>query len=114
MNRITPEQMAKLPRWAQAEIQQLDRMVEELEEENATLRGEIKNPFVFTRDECPVLGSSNVLNDGAITIGGRRREHRWAIEVIEDNGLEIRAPLGLGLAVHPRVANTVRLKGVKL
>lgn len=113
MRRTTLEQIAKLPKWAQAEIQQLEKEIEDLEEENATLRGEVKNPFVFSVDECPIFGHSDVLNHGAITIGGPRREQRWTIELIEENGLEIRSPWGFGLAVLPWVTNTIRLKGVR-
>jgi hypothetical protein len=107
---MTPAQIEKLPKWAQAEIRHLISRAENAESENDQLRagtfGEAgSNTYLQPYDDQPVL-----LPDGGLIEFrlGYNPDDRIQANVVDGVYLEIR---GLdGLTVRPLTANSVAIE----
>lgn len=105
----------RLPKWAQEELANRDRMIKSLTDELMGARGEVANPFVWEQDHFsprPLLGVERPTMFKGVLIGSDP-ENAFHIGV-RDNTLRIMGRnLGESLVVKPQATNVVDISSVE-
>ena len=105
------DRFERLPKWAQEELANRDRMIKSLTDELMEARGEVQNPFVWEQDHLsprPILGVERPTMFKGVLIGSDP-ENAFHIGV-KDNTLRIIGRnLGEGLVIKPQADNVVEI-----
>jgi hypothetical protein len=106
MNPFTPEELERLPKWAQAKVQVLQNRISTVESELATMNGEPSRVFLPSRKAHQFLKNTD-------EIRFLLANNEWVSVQLSLDATEVKCYASDGLHIRPRASNSAILSSCR-